>query len=227
MAPKGHNPSHEHHSARTQAAVRADNTSAEGAESAPVTASVKTEPAGAVPATITLPLSVVGRSDVSKALRELTSIDDYFHQAGIRGANAGEMPAVGRALDGLARANGLNMVHAEHRSALKEFLTKLKATAPVVHISFPSEPSDSFIAKILEWFRANVHQNVVLHVGMQPEIAAGAVVRTTNKLFDFSLRKKFDASKAKLIESISKLDVAAEKTVVADANATVQQEQRL
>src|SRR5690606_10854194 len=102
-----------------------------------------------------------------------------------------------------------------------------KSKAPVIHISFPSEASPAFIAKILEWFRTEVHPHVVLHVGLQPELAAGCVVRTTNRMFDFSLRKRFEQSKKKLLESIEALDKMPERTVIADANATVSEEARL
>lgn len=174
-----------------------------------------------------LPVGVVSRSDVSKSLREIGVIDDFFHQAAIRGSAAEQVPTLSRALNALAEANNLNLIHAEHRTALKEFLTRLKSKAPVVHLSFPSEASPTFIARILEWFRAEVHPHVVLHVGLQPELAAGCLVRTTNKMYDFSLRKKFEQSKQQLIASLEALDEAPDHPEVADANATVPTEERL
>lgn len=217
MAPKGQQPAEQHHVPRQQVQVTAGQT-------APVAA-----PAGpeAVNAAIILPLGVVTRSDVSKSLRELQVIDDYFHQSAIRGAQNSTPPSLSKTLDALAEANNLNLIHAEHRAPLKEFLTKIKATAPVVHISFPSEPSAPFLAKILEWFRSQVHPHTVLHVGLQPELAAGCTVRTTNKIFDFSLRKRFDASKQRLLQSLEELDKAAEHEPVAAANATVPEGDRL
>lgn len=179
------------------------------------------------PANLILPAGVVSRSDVSKALREIDKINDYFHQASIRGSSPSDMPTLSRSLNALAEANQLNIIHADHRSVLKEFLTRLKSKAPVIHISFPSEASPAFIAKILGWFRTEVHPHVVLHVGLQPELAAGCVVRTTNRMFDFSLRKRFEQSKKKLLESIEALDKMPERTVIADANATVSEEARL
>lgn len=162
-----------------------------------------------------VPLSVVSRSDISKSLRELTVIDDYFHQAAVRGSKDQAMPALGKALGSMAEANRLNLLHAEDRSQLKSFLTKLKAQAPVVHMSFPSEASASFLARILEWFRANVHPYTVLHVGLQPELAAGCIVRTTNKSFDFSFRKRLEQSKQKLITALE----AANKVVAEEMRA--------
>lgn len=174
-----------------------------------------------------LPLSVVTRSDISRSLRELEKVDDYFHQAAVRGARDLAMPSLSRVLDSLASANGINLLHADHRAALKEFLMRLKAKAPVVHMSFPSEPSPSFLAKLLEWFRRETHPHAVLHIGLQPELAAGCLVRTTNKLHDFSFRKRFENSKQKLMTALEALDAAPERTVVAESTATVAPEDRL
>jgi F0F1-type ATP synthase delta subunit len=44
------------------------------------------------------------------------------------------------------------------------------------------------LEKILLWLRQNVHPQVLLQVGLQPAIAAGCVLRTTNKIFDMSLK---------------------------------------
>ncbi len=162
-----------------------------------------------------LPLSVVTRSDVSRSLRELVAIDDFFHQASVRGSKDQQMPTVSRVLDGLATANGLNLLQPQDRDRLKQFLTRLKANAPVVHMSFPSEASGPFLAKILEWFRREAHPHTVLHVGLQPELAAGCLVRTTNKMFDFSFRKRFEQSKQKLIAALE----AAGKEVAEQAAA--------
>lgn len=173
-----------------------------------------------------LPLSVVSKSDISRSLRELTEVEDYFHQAAVRGSKSLQMPTLSRALDGLATANGMNLIHAEDRARLKDFLTRLKGNAPVVHMSFPSEASAPFLAKILEWFRREAHPYTVLHVGLQPELAAGCLVRTTNKMFDFSFRKRFETSKQKLIEALEKAsqqvaqEAAAAEPVVPQSSLT-------
>lgn len=197
---------------------------------APAADAVSTPPQAAPPVVaseLVLPVSVVTRSDVSRSLREIGMLDDFFHQAAIRGSQAQTMPAISKTLDGLAVANNLNLIHPEARSVLKEFLTSLKAKAPVVHISFPSEASGPFLAKILEWFRREVHPHVVLHVGLQPELAAGCLVRTTNKLLDFSFRKRFEQSKQKLITALEAMDKQPERAVVAEATATVAPENQL
>lgn len=215
----------------------APNNAAEAHEPRPQPAAqpaVPTSPSASPPATkatvngLILPLSVVTRSDVSRSLRELKKLDEYFHQASVRGGTpATSVPALSRTLDGLASANQLNLLHAEARTALISFLTSLRAHAPVVHMSFPSEPSPTFLARILEWFRSEVNPSVVLHIGLQPELVAGCLVRTTNKMFDFSFRRRFEESKSKLITSLEALDRAPEHAQVADSTATVAPEERL
>jgi F0F1-type ATP synthase delta subunit len=224
VAPKGEQPAEVHHEPRQQpAAQRAADPVQAAPEQAAVAGAVE-QPAGRE---LILPLGVVSRSDLSRALREIGVISDFFHQAAIRSTAAPEMPTLSRTLDSLAEANSLNLIHTEDREALKLFLTRLKAKAPVVHLSFPSEASAPFIARILEWFRKEVHPHIVLHIGLQPELAAGCLVRTTNKMYDFSLRKKFEQSKQKLMQSLEALDKAVEHEAVADANATVAPQERL
>jgi F0F1-type ATP synthase delta subunit len=50
------------------------------------------------------------------------------------------------------------------------------------------------------WLRANIHPQALVQVGLQPNIAAGCVVRTANKQFDLSLRQSFAKHKDLLIE---------------------------
>ena len=71
-----------------------------------------------------------------------------------------------------------------------------------MHISFAADPSASFTEKIVAWFRENIHPNILVQIGLQPNIAAGCVVRTANKIFDFSLRENFNQSQQSLIDAI-------------------------
>lgn len=171
---------------------------------------------------LVLPSTVISRGDIGKCLREVEKINEYFHQEGLRGSKNQPLPTLGRVLESLATANNLNLIHAEDRETLKHFLTRLKSKAPMVFMSFPSEAGDDFIAKLLDWFRAEVHPHVILNVGLQPELAAGCTLRTTNKYYDFSFRKRFERSKQKLLEALEVLDKTADKTIVADAHATNQ-----
>jgi hypothetical protein len=157
---------------------------------------------------LVLSLSVVSRSDIARCLREVEYLEDFFHQSALRGTQAKDVPKLSQTLESLAVANQLNLIHAEDRAQLRDFLSRLKAKAPIMHMSFPSEAGGDFILKLLEWLRTEIHPNIVLHIGLQPELAAGCTVRTTNKVFDFSFRKRFEKSKQKLIAALEAGDHA-------------------
>lgn len=151
-----------------------------------------------------LPTLIFGPVEVRRLQRELESLDDYIEQAAIR--DAGKQPALpktSRLLDALANNNNLNLLVEADRSKLKTFLKKVEEKAPTIHISFAADPSSAFTAKIVAWLRMNIHPYALLSLGLQPDIAAGCVVRTRNKAFDFSLRNRFAEQHQLLTDSIA------------------------
>lgn len=148
-------------------------------------------------------------SDLKKARRELEAIDDFLHQAGLRqnalrdaGGKALKLPQLSRVIDEMASETGLNLLQSGDRTKLLVYIVKLIEQAPVVHISFASEPSASFLVKLTVWLRANIHPQVLVQVGLSPSIAAGCIVRTSVRQYDFSLTKSFDEHKDELIKGL-------------------------
>ena len=136
--------------------------------------------------------------------RELESLDDYIEQATIREAGKQPtLPKTSRLLDALANNNNLNLLVEADRNKLKNFLKTVEAKAPVINVSFATDPSSAFTAKIVAWLRTNIHPYALLNLGLQPSIAAGCIVRTPNKSFDFSLRNRFHEQRKLLIDSIA------------------------
>ena len=70
-----------------------------------------------------------------------------------------------------------------------------------MHISFSADPSPLFTQKLIAWLRSEIHPLVLLQIGLQPNMGAGCVVRTSNKYFDFSLRDRFK-SKGEMLAKI-------------------------
>lgn len=143
-------------------------------------------------------------SDLKRTRRELEALDDFMHQAGLRqGGKTVKLPTMSRVLTELATENDLNLLKQTDRDRLKKFLTLLIQKAPVLHMSFASEPSGPFMNKLIMWLRGNIHPQVVVSIGLQPSIAAGCVVRTSNRQFDFSLRQSLDNQTGAFISSIA------------------------
>ena len=151
-----------------------------------------------------LPVLVFGTVELHRLLRELDVLEDYMQQETIRknqakNGSGAMLPRVSRLLDATASENQRNLLRREDREVLRVFLNQLLQTAPTIHVSFASDPSSAFTAKLVAWLRSNIHPFTLLQIGLQPSIAAGCVVRTTNQVFDLSLRQRFADQKANLI----------------------------
>jgi hypothetical protein len=152
---------------------------------------------------IELPTLVFGPIEVSRLLRELEELDDFIRQANIREpGKQPPLPKTSRTLDAIAGNNNMNLLHPADRKKLLQFLESVKAKAPVIHMSFAADPSATFTAKIVAWLRTNIHPYALLQLGLQPTIAAGCILRTPNKSFDFSLRNRFAEKRELLLSAI-------------------------
>lgn len=150
-----------------------------------------------------LPVQVASPVEVGRLLRELETIDDTLVQLRLRKAGkAVTVPKTTQLMDQLVELNGVNLLHESDRQLLKEFLALVKSKAPVLHISFSADPSVVFMEKLMSWLRREIHQQLLLTIGLQPNIGAGCMVRSTNKYFDFTLRQRFAAKRGLLLEKL-------------------------
>lgn len=151
-----------------------------------------------------LPLSVVGPIDVMRLRRSLEEFDEQQRQAALRAKVGAAVADVqpGQLVRELAAANKCDLAKAADRQALLADLEATLKTAPTVTMSFASEPSAAFIGKVVEWFRSDVHPSLLIRVGLQPSIAAGCVLQTGGKVYDFTLRNRFTEQRSVLIDRL-------------------------
>lgn len=151
-----------------------------------------------------LPTFVVGPADVSRLRREVETLSEYMRQAALRrrGEASAKLPRISRTLEQLAEANQLNLLAAREREHLRVALDNVLNHAPTISISFAADPSPAFTDKIVVWFRQNIHPLALLGIGLQPGLAGGCVLRTTNRHYDFSLRQDFARKRPLLLERL-------------------------
>lgn len=165
-----------------------------------------------------LPIAIVSPMDIARLVRELKNLDEYFAQNSIRsGGEAPEIPRYSRLLDSLIVANKLDLVEPDHRQSLLDRFTSMQESAPVMHISFSTDPPGAYVQKIVGWLRQNIHPLILVRVGLQPNIGAGCIVRTTNKAFDFSLRQYFDTKHEFFVKKLH--DVVVEQELAEQSRA--------
>lgn len=151
-----------------------------------------------------LPAGLIGLSDIARLTREINSLNDYFAGAKSRpaGTASAQLPKISRLLDELAKENKINLLDENERAKLQKNLQEIYDKAPSMHISFAVEPSPKALESILSWIRQNVHPQALLNVGLQPGIAAGCMLRTTNKVFDMSLRSNLQKQSGYLTQLV-------------------------
>lgn len=150
-----------------------------------------------------LPGSVASRRDVIRLHREVRIFYDSVEQSIMRHENPIKYPGISENLRAIALENQIDLKDTKKCQILIDKLDVIKDKAPSVHISFPTEPTPEIMQKLVEWFRAEINPHIVIQVGMQPTIAAGIILRTPNKQFDFSLRKHLYQNRHKLTEAIN------------------------
>ena len=163
-----------------------------------------------------LPANVTGPIDLNRLLREAKSLDEFLTSAGLRvGGEPVKLPKTSRNLDDLTTQAKLNILHEADRQELIRYLTDIKDAAPTIHISFSADPSPAFLIKLVTWLRREIHPQLLLRVGLQPNLGAGCIVRTTNKYFDFSLRQHFadksDVFLKRLQAAVQQVEAGADK----------------
>lgn len=154
-----------------------------------------------------LPVSIVGRIDVGRLQRETELIDSFMAQAAIREPGSTvKMPRMSRIMDEIVSINKLNLLQGEDRTRLMSFLMTVRRKAPVLHMSFSSDPAPLFLQRLVTWIRREIHPLILIQVGLQPTIGAGCVVRTSNVFFDMSLRSRLIEKRQLLVDRLQDIN---------------------
>jgi F0F1-type ATP synthase delta subunit len=139
-----------------------------------------------------LPPSLVGSADLSRLIRELNELNESLLQLSLRQSGSTiKMPKTSQLMDQVTNYNKLNLLQETQRKDLLTFLESVRKNAPVMHMSFSSDPTPIFLEKLVAWLRKEIDPFVLLTIGLQPTIGAGCIVRTTNRYFDLSLKQNF------------------------------------
>lgn len=155
-----------------------------------------------------LPPTVVSPADLGRLIRELEQIDNHLLELQLRKAGSDvALPKTSHLMEITLELNKLNLLQNADRLQLKQLLNLAKERAPVVHMSFSADPSPAFLEKVVVWLRREIHPLVLVTVGLQPNMGAGCMIRTTNKQFDLSLRQDFADKHELLLAKISAGDV--------------------
>ena len=157
----------------------------------------------------TLPVSLVSKADLMHLIQEIGSLDDQCSQQEAQQRAQGSRTQVNVPISGRLRQItddlDLNIATRSGRLNAKETIAGYLKEAPLFHISFASEPPVEQLQRVVEWLRQNIHGLAVVRTVIQPAIIAGCIVRSPNKVFDFTVREAFSAAAPKLLKEVRSL----------------------
>lgn len=154
-----------------------------------------------------LPLAVVTRIDLARLVTEIENIDSSLQSADVRSRTGVESPALEASdvAQDFLQMNNLSLDDQKSREQLVKALRQLKAKAPKVHASFAIPADHDSLVEMVKWFRESVNPQVVLDVGLQPDLIAGVYLRTDNHVHDFSLRSSLTSHHDMLVGQLKEL----------------------
>lgn len=80
------------------------------------------------------------------------------------------------------------------------YLKRLKQHAPLVHVTFPTFASASIRESVVEWFRKNVSDEILVAFTVDTSILGGIIVRTVNNIYDYSFINRLIKDRRKFPE---------------------------
>ena len=170
---------------------------------------------------VRLPTSIVSTSDARRLRRDLAALEETIQAMRLRtNAPVAKLPRLSRSLEEFASTNRLNFLLPDDRHHAAVFMDYVLKKAPVLHMSFATEATRKFTTEIIVWLRTNFDSELLLEIGLEPGIAAGCVVRTANKMFDFSLMSHLQQQRSLLMEKLLGTTAKPIETVVPAPVAT-------
>lgn len=150
-----------------------------------------------------LPTSIINTGDARRLRRDIAALEETLQAIRLRtNAPVAKLPRLSRMLEEFASTNRLNLLMPDDRHHAAVFTDYVIKKAPVLHISFAAEATRKFTTELIVWLRTNYDSEMLVEVGLEPNIAAGCVVRTSNKMFDFSLVKHLKEQRTLLMEKL-------------------------
>jgi len=86
----------------------------------------------------------------------------------------------------------------EFLEEISGLLNKVRDTGPRLHLTFASLPNAELKRQLTAWARENIHELALVSFHYDQSIIGGVVIRTRNKIFDFSYAKNLKNPKIKI-----------------------------
>jgi hypothetical protein len=155
-----------------------------------------------------LPAEMYSSDQISVCIQELRRLvslrRDMATQSRV-GVASRAQASVPTLVEALLHANGLTGATLKELEDVIKALESLRSSTPVVHLTFASLPGPKLIAKLVEWFRREVHPQALLSFVMDRTIGGGVIIRTHATMYDFSFTNQLLRQKDRLTEIVARV----------------------
>lgn len=155
-----------------------------------------------------LPADLHTPDQLSVCIQELRKLVSEQRDAAVRSRMKGDSstpPAVPPLVASLLQANQLTDSSLKELEELIKALEVLRLKTPVVHLTLASLPGPKLVAKLVEWFRREIHPQALLSFVMDRTIGGGVIIRTSSRIYDFSFTSQLLRQKDRLTEIIARV----------------------
>ncbi len=83
-----------------------------------------------------------------------------------------------------------------------EYLETILAKPTQLFITLAQTPDEDFEAELVAWARANISDNILLSIDVNPMLTGGMVIRSPQRIYDYSWSNILGGKKDKLIELV-------------------------
>lgn len=121
---------------------------------------------------------------------QLLAVAEELHQFGIHMAKTGSKT---EPLSPLAET-AFSMISAPERNKpeavenLRAQLEQMAATAPAITLTLAASPPRTLRNELVRWLRQSIRPDILVNIHVNPDIAGGVVIRSTNRIYDCSFR---------------------------------------
>lgn len=152
-----------------------------------------------------LPTSIIRKRDVSSLVSEAERIDNAMttnevHQK-IKTGISPEIIMSNQMIDFL-QINKIEFGDSKQRDNLISSLRIVKDKLPIVHATFASNVEGEVLEQLVSWLRDSVHPFTVISVGVQPSLIGGVYLRTSNRVYDFSIKAQLAGCRDTIVKDL-------------------------
>jgi F0F1-type ATP synthase delta subunit len=84
-----------------------------------------------------------------------------------------------------------------------EYLDVIVTKPTELHVTFAQAPDEEFSAELVAWARSNIREDILIKIDIDPMLTGGIVVRSPQRIYDFSWSNLLSTKRDSLIELVS------------------------